>query len=185
MYAWRGPLQSGASVEHYTNGKLDPTPVWTRATHGRGTPVIVDGKVFTFGYRGEREELIEHLACLDANTGKQLWEIEYKDFISDTVYNRYSIGSPCGSRDEAVYLSAYGGSRRRLQRQGTLASRSWRNRSHDLLNSAPIIEAISDRPGTANWRHGCGNRLTLRLSGDHLGQHTWEIPPKTVRLTPV
>src|SRR5205823_1924178 len=71
MYAWRGPLQSVASLEHYANGKLDPNPVWRRDTHGRGTAVIVDGKVFTFGYRGAREELIEHLACLAAKTGKQ------------------------------------------------------------------------------------------------------------------
>ena len=110
VYSWRGPLQSGASLEHYTNGKLEDKPAWQRETHGRGTPVIADGKVFSFGYRGSKEELIEHLACVDAATGKQEWEIPIKDFISDTVYNRYSIGSPCVDPEtKRVYLlTAYG-----------------------------------------------------------------------------
>lgn len=110
VYGWRGPLQTGASLEHYTDGKLDPNPIWTRDAHGRGTPVIADGRVFTFGYRGEKEELIEHLACVDEKSGKQLWQIEIKDFISDTVYNRYSIGAPCVDPEtKHVYvLTAYG-----------------------------------------------------------------------------
>ncbi|MEI6535062.1 MAG: PQQ-binding-like beta-propeller repeat protein, partial [Verrucomicrobiaceae bacterium] len=110
VYGWRGPLQSGGSLEHFKDGKLDLNPLWTRDAHGRGTPVIVDGRVFTFGYRGEKEELVEHLGCVDEKTGKQLWQIEIKDFISDTVYNRYSIGSPCVDPEtKRVYLlTAYG-----------------------------------------------------------------------------
>lgn len=109
-YAWRGPLQTGVSLEHFKNGKLEEKPAWTYASHGRGTPVVVDGKVLSFGYKGEHEELIEVLTCLDEKTGAKQWEIEIKDFISDTVYNRYSIGSPTVDPEtKRIYLlTAYG-----------------------------------------------------------------------------
>jgi outer membrane protein assembly factor BamB len=37
--------------------------------------------------------LVELVTCLDEATGEKLWEVEIKDFISDTVYNRYAIGA--------------------------------------------------------------------------------------------
>lgn len=108
---WRGPLQTGVSLERYNGlGKLEEQPAWTYDSRSRGCPVIADGKVFSFGYRGEKEELVELLTCLDEKTGKKLWEIEIKDFISDTVYNRYAIGSPTVDLEtRRVYLlTAYG-----------------------------------------------------------------------------
>ncbi len=108
--SWRGPFNSGVSAEHYKNGKLSETPAWTYESHGRGTPVVCDGKVFSWGYKGEKEELVEVLSVLDEKTGKKIWEVELKDFISDTVYNRYSIGSPAvDSETKRVYLlTSYG-----------------------------------------------------------------------------
>lgn len=107
---WRGPYQTGVSAEHYKNGKLSETPAWTYDAKSRGCPVVCDGKVFAFGYRGEKEELIELLTCLDEKSGKKLWEVEIKDYISDTVYNRYAIGSPTVDKEaKRVYLlTAYG-----------------------------------------------------------------------------
>ncbi len=108
---WRGPLQTGVSLERYTAaGKLDEKPAWVYDSRSRGCPVVADGKVFSFGYRGEKEELVELLTCLDEKTGKKLWEVEIKDFISDTVYNRYAIGSPTVDLEtRRVYLlTAYG-----------------------------------------------------------------------------
>ena len=69
-------------------------PLWTVDLPGQGTPLIVDGKLFAFGYRGEFEDLVETLTCLDAATGKPIWEKQFRDYISDTAYNRYAIGSP-------------------------------------------------------------------------------------------
>jgi outer membrane protein assembly factor BamB len=91
---WRGPLQTGVSLEHYKQGKLNPTPLWVHDSNGRGAPVVADGKVFSWGYKGKDKELVETLTCMDAKTGKALWEHEFKDFLSDTVYDRYSIGAP-------------------------------------------------------------------------------------------
>ncbi|MEM6506569.1 MAG: PQQ-binding-like beta-propeller repeat protein, partial [Planctomycetota bacterium] len=36
----------------------------------------------------------ETLYCLDPETGEEIWSRSYADFISDIVYNRYTIGGP-------------------------------------------------------------------------------------------
>jgi outer membrane protein assembly factor BamB len=38
--------------------------------------------------------LSEGVACFDANTGQKLWQKLYLDFLSDTIYTRYSTSSP-------------------------------------------------------------------------------------------
>ncbi len=108
---WRGPLQNGVSLEHYTDaGKLSDTPAWTYAARGRGTPVIFDGKVILWGYKGETTDLIELLTCLDAKTGKKIWEHEIPDYLSDSIYNRYSIGAPTVDPEtKRVYLVSNAG----------------------------------------------------------------------------
>lgn len=93
--SWRGPLQSGVSLESYEgSGELDPTPVWEDAIAGRGTPVVFKGRLYSWGYRGKGADLEEVIQARDEKTGKVIWEKANHDFISDTIYNRYSIGSP-------------------------------------------------------------------------------------------
>ncbi|GEP41135.1 PQQ-binding-like beta-propeller repeat protein [Brevifollis gellanilyticus] len=108
---WRGPLQNGVSLEHYTDaGKLPDTPAWTYDMRGRGSPVVVDGKVVLWGYRGETTDLIEVLAVIDAKTGKKLWEIEISDYLSDSIYNRYTIGAPTVDPEtKRIYLVSNAG----------------------------------------------------------------------------
>src|SRR5205823_6305042 len=94
---WRGPQQDGTSLE---KGLTDRWTVgganhrWTVDLAGGGTPVIADGRLYALGYRGEGPDLQEVMACLDAETGRKLWEAAFNDFLSDTVYDRYAIGSP-------------------------------------------------------------------------------------------
>jgi outer membrane protein assembly factor BamB len=108
---WRGPLQNGVSLEHYTKaGKLDEKPAWSVDIRSRGTPVVVDGKVILWGYKGETTDLIELVTCLDAKTGKQLWQHEIPDFLSDSIYNRYSIGAPTiDPETKRIYLTSNAG----------------------------------------------------------------------------
>ncbi|RFC48728.1 MAG: Outer membrane protein assembly factor BamB, contains PQQ-like beta-propeller repeat [Verrucomicrobia bacterium] len=91
---WRGPLQSGVSLEHYKKPVFEPKAVWEVELAGRGTPVIHDGRLYAWGYRGQGPDLQEVLMATDAATGKVLWERSFNDFISDTVYDRYSVGAP-------------------------------------------------------------------------------------------
>ncbi len=91
---WRGPLQSGVSLESYEgSGDFDPDPVWVDAISGMGTPVIFNGRVYSWGYRGEGPDLEEVVQARDEKTGEIIWERASQDFISDTIYNRYTIGS--------------------------------------------------------------------------------------------
>ncbi len=108
--SWRGPYQAGVSAEHYKDGKLNPTPAWVYDISGRGAPVVCDGKLFSWGYRGKDGELVEVLTCLDAASGKKLWDHEFQDFLSDTIYDRYSIGAPTvDPESKRVYLITHYG----------------------------------------------------------------------------
>lgn len=94
---WRGPDQNGTSA---ATGLPDAivlggdAELWSYPLAGRGTPVIADGRVYTMGYLGEGPDLQERLVCLDEHDGSKLWEHRFNDFLTDTVYDRYSIGSP-------------------------------------------------------------------------------------------
>jgi len=99
---WRGPQQNGTAKETGLVGDLAVPDfdkpgknfLWEYDLKGRGTPVIAGNKVYGLGYRGDGPDLQEVFYCLDAETGKVIFEKEYSDFLSDIIYNRYSIGSP-------------------------------------------------------------------------------------------
>lgn len=96
---WRGPDANGISTARQklvTDLALDgPNHRWVFKAHGAGTPVIADGRVYAMCYFGETgDEVEEAVVCLDVKTGAKIWEHRFKDFLSDTVYNRYAIGAP-------------------------------------------------------------------------------------------
>lgn len=92
--SWRGPLQTGVSLESYQGYEFDPNPVWTDAISGRGNPVVFKGRIYSWGYRGKGEDLMEVLQAREEKTGKVIWERETQEFMSDTAYSRYTIGAP-------------------------------------------------------------------------------------------
>ena len=93
--AWRGPQQDGTSAETGLPDQVDSSaPLWSMDLPGRGTPVINGNKVYVLGYEGAGPDLQQVLRCVEADSGKKIWEQRFNDFLSDTVYDRYSIGSP-------------------------------------------------------------------------------------------
>ena len=92
---WRGPLQTGVSLEKGLPDKVDAkTALWTADFPGQSAPVIANGKLYIMGYEGEGPDLQEGVACFDAETGKLLWKQLFNDFLSDVVYLRYANSSP-------------------------------------------------------------------------------------------
>ncbi len=96
---WRGPGQMGVSLETGLPETIDAaSPLWSLPISSRGTPVIAQtaqgDRLYLWGYTGEREKLREGLWCIDADSGKVLWQHMESDFLSDVVYDRYAIGAP-------------------------------------------------------------------------------------------
>ncbi len=110
---WRGPHQNGVSDEKDLPGSWTPGgagQLWEVALMGRGTPVIRGERVYVLGYQGEGQMMREVLRCLDAATGKTVWEQGFSDFLSDIIYSRYSIGAPVIDGDTGnVYVQTSAG----------------------------------------------------------------------------
>jgi hypothetical protein len=108
---WRGPDQNGvAKTTTKLPDKLEiggPNHRWSYKVKGAGTPVIADGRVYAFGFYGETTDVEETLICLDVKTGEKLWEHRFRDFLSDTTYNRYAIGAPVVDAETGnIYLES-------------------------------------------------------------------------------
>jgi len=114
---WRGPNQNGTSDESNLPDNWKPgsdSQLWKYDLNGAGAPVIADGRLYVFGYGqfgGDRmQDVKETLLCLDATTGKKIWEKRFSDYISDVVYNRYGVGSPVIDPETGnVYLQTSNG----------------------------------------------------------------------------
>lgn len=93
--SWRGPLATSVSLETNLPVKLDGLkPLWTADFPGQSTPVIAGNRLYINGYLGDDASLQETVRCYDAGTGRLLWEHRESDFLSDTIYLRYSTSSP-------------------------------------------------------------------------------------------
>lgn len=94
--SWRGPEQSGTSRETGLPGNLSSAndALWSAEWGGQSTPVIAAGRLYVMGYKDDGPDLQEGVACFDAESGKLLWKQAFNDFLSDTIYLRYSTASP-------------------------------------------------------------------------------------------
>lgn len=186
---WRGPLQTGVALERYTDWSFNEEPVWTDPVRGRGTPVIFNGRLFSFSYTGEGEDVYEQLTAYDAATGEIAWRHEIRDFISDTIYNRYAIGSPVVDPETGhVYLlTAYGVAvaftfdgeliweKSLMEELGRLTFPNGRVGSPVIEGDLVILRGI-----TANW--GAEGPAADRFYGfDKItGEQVWSSTPGTI-----
>lgn len=92
---WRGPWQNGVSPEKNLPAKfgLDPKDpesnlVWSAPYGGRSTPLIMNGQLYFINPVGEDITQQERIVCLDADTGKLLWEHKFNVWHTDIVSAR-------------------------------------------------------------------------------------------------
>lgn len=158
---WRGPNQNGTSTEKNLPDKIDPKkPLWMNNYPGASTPVIANGKVYIMGYVGEGPDLQEGIACFDAETGKQLWQYLFSDFLSDIIYKRYATSSPTIDPETGnVYMQGTQGILAAFTPDGKLL---WKHSLMEMLGRmtfpngrtpAPAIDGdyVITRYITANW----------------------------------
>ncbi|MFP6618677.1 MAG: PQQ-binding-like beta-propeller repeat protein [Pirellulaceae bacterium] len=112
---WRGPSYNGTSHETGLIDDWDPrggegsNVSWKRDDlGGRSTPIVMNGKLYLLA-RAEPETPREgeRVLCLDAVTGKTIWENRFNVFLSDVPDTRVGWSSVCGD-PQTGYVYALG-----------------------------------------------------------------------------
>src|SRR5262245_12969935 len=96
---WRGPTRDGISLEKNLPEKWSPQGenlLWKAPYGGRSGPIVMNGRVFMFNSAGEGESLQERVICLDAETGKKIWDYRFNIYSTDVPPSRIAWSSPAG-----------------------------------------------------------------------------------------
>lgn len=187
---WRGPDQNGVSkAAQKLPDSLEiggPNHRWSYKVRGAGTPVIADGRVYAFGFYGETTDVEETLLCLDVKTGQKIWEHRFRDYLSDTTYNRYAIGAPVVDAETGnVYLESTWGQLMAFSRDGKLL---W---EHSMMEEYGRLTFPNGRTGslaidgplvitdgiTANWGADGPARNRFYAFDKRTGELAWFCTP--------
>src|SRR5215203_5638093 len=119
---WRGPNRDGNSTEKNLPVKWSPSGenlAWKAPYGGRSAPIVMGDRVYLVNTVGAGPTLRERLMCLNADTGKVLWEQAYNVFLSDVPPHRIAWSSPAGDPETGnVYIFGVGGSLTALDKAG-------------------------------------------------------------------
>lgn len=160
---WRGPQQNGTSLETNLPDKWEVGGVnhlWDIEAVGRGSPVVAGNRLYVWTYEGEGPDLQEVLTCRNAETGEKIWEYKWSDYLSDIIYNRYSIGAPTVDAETGnVYIQGTAGQVYAFNADGKLLwERSMMEEFGRLAlpngrTGAPVIDSdlVIIRGITGNW----------------------------------
>ncbi len=99
---WRGPQQNRVSLETGLVDKWNPETgenvLWKcPQAAGISSPIALNGKVYSqVRYKPDSHEEQEEVICLDASSGKILWENRWNVFLSDVPAERVGWSSLVG-----------------------------------------------------------------------------------------
>ena len=110
---WRGPERDGRSAEKGLPTSWSPAGqnlAWKAAFGGRSTPIVLGNRLYMQNAAGEGEKRQERVVCLNADTGKLLWEHRFNIYHSDVPPHRVGWASPAGDPATGdVYAFGVGG----------------------------------------------------------------------------
>ena len=110
-HGWRGPEQTGMSRETGLVDSWSPEGenlLWKAPIGGRSTPVVLNERVYIITLGGkEKLHYHERIVCLDAKTGKVLWEHGFNVFLTDIPWHRVGWSS-LAADPETGYIYAHG-----------------------------------------------------------------------------
>jgi len=100
----------------------------------------MNNRVYLFNPAGQNETLQERLMCLDADSGKVLWEYKYNVFLSDVPPHRVAWSSPAVDPETGnVYAFGVGGTLLALDSNG---KRLW---EHSLTEQMGLVTTHGGR----------------------------------------
>lgn len=111
--SWRGPEQNGFAREKAVVTSWSPggeNLLWKSDIGGRTTPIVMNGRLYANVPVGEGARSGERMVCLEADTGRLVWEHVFHVFLTDIVENRVGWTAPVGDpKTGHVYVHGTGG----------------------------------------------------------------------------
>ncbi|MCH7812579.1 MAG: PQQ-binding-like beta-propeller repeat protein, partial [Planctomycetes bacterium] len=111
--AWRGPDQTGQSRQGAAVTSWSPDGdnlLWKLPFGGRTTPIVMGGRVYFIAPVGQGVGRQERVICLEADTGKTVWEHRFNVYHTDIVENRVGWTSVAADSETGqVYAHGTGG----------------------------------------------------------------------------
>ncbi len=105
---WRGPNRDGVSMEKGLPEKWSlagQNLAWKAPYGGRSTPVILGDHLYVQNTASKGQTEQERIVCLNADTGKLLWEYKFNVYQSDVPAHRVAWASPAADPETGnVYV---------------------------------------------------------------------------------
>jgi outer membrane protein assembly factor BamB len=176
-YRWRGPCQTGVSRETDLPDTWSPDPkaknnnlIWKAPYGGRSTPIIMNGRVYYINSAGEGVTGQERVLCLDAASGKLIWEYKFNVWHTDIDILRVGWTNLAGDPETGnVYAAGTQGLLMCFDKDGkilwshSLAEEYGRISGYGGRNSSPVVDGDLVIYGmiNASWgdQAGPGNRF--------------------------
>jgi outer membrane protein assembly factor BamB len=147
---WRGPNRDGVSPEKNLPTRWTPGgagQLWRAPYGGRSGPVVLGNRLYIQNIAGKGADEQERIVCLDANSGKLIWEYKFTVFHSDVPPHRVGWPSPAVDAETGnIYVLGVGGPLLALSPAGKLL---WERRlteefglitTHGGRTTSPMVE---------------------------------------------
>ena len=147
---WRGPQRDGHSIETNLPERWSPAGenlAWRAPFGGRSAPVAAGNRLCMQNIAGDVATSQERVMCVDAGTGKPIWERRFSVYLSDVPQHRAAWASPALDPETGnIYALTVGAQLLALAADGkTLWSRSMADEygaitTHGGRTVSPVID---------------------------------------------
>src|SRR5216117_696656 len=185
----RGPNRNGTSQE---TGLIEKWALngqnflWRAPYGGRSAPIVMGNRVCVQNPSGRGTELQERVMCLDADTGKVIWEYKFNIFQSDVPPHRVGWASPAADPETGnIYALSGGAEAIALGKDGKLLwSRSFGEEfaaftTHGGRTMSPVVDGdlvIVGAP-VSNWGAQANRSHRLIAMDKRTGDIVWVSTP--------
>ena len=187
---WRGPARAGTSTETGLPTSWSPSGenlAWKAPYGGRSSPVVFGDRLYLQNTVGTGASEQERLLCLNADTGKLLWEHRYNIFTSDVPAHRIAWSSPAvDPASGSVFAISGNGLVMSLSRDGkvlwerSLAEEFGMWTTHGGRMSSPIVDGnqVIVSGITFSWGQFAGGAHRFISFDKSSGQILWVSAPE-------
>jgi outer membrane protein assembly factor BamB len=187
---WRGPARDGTSPETGLPERWSPAGenlAWRAPFGGRSAPVVVGDRLYMQNAAGDVATTQERVMCLDANTGRPIWERRFSVYLSDVPQHRSGWASPSVDPETGnVYALTVGAQLIALTRDGkTLWSRSMPDEfgaitTHGGRTVSPVIDGdrVVINVLNAGWGEQARTSNRYFAFDKRTGQTVWASTPQ-------